>query len=192
MSPKALVIAAVALLGVASVRAQNFTLPKLPFPYTATEPAIDRNTTEIHWTRHTQGYVNNLNAALVKCPDLRGQDLYELVTSVRNQGGGTYNHLLFFLHNQAPYGSQSWDRDASPALKQAVQSAFGSFETFKARFKQAALAVFGSGWAWLCLDESSKKLLVTSTPNQDNPLMEVAKTQCAPILGLERDQLAGD
>ncbi|GAB4819101.1 hypothetical protein N2152v2_006147 [Parachlorella kessleri] len=144
-------------------------------------------TQQLHWTKHTNTYVTNLNNALATCPELDGLPLIELLqdvgvyngtcaTAVRNNAGGVYNHFLFFLHVLAPYNTSSFEADASENLKAAIDDTFGSFDAFKARFKAAALSVFGSGWAWLCLPETGG-LAITTTPNQDNPLMPYLKYQ---------------
>lgn len=191
----AIIAAAAALLlfcGLA--RGQNFSLPTLPYPYDSQEPSIDAQTMNIHWTRHTNTYVTNLNNALATCPELDGIPLIELLqdvgvyngtcaTAVRNNAGGVYNHFLFFLHVLAPYNTSSFEADASENLKAAIDDAFGSFDAFKTRFSAAALSVFGSGWAWLCVPETGG-LAITTTPNQDNPLMPIYPS-CLPILGLD-------
>jgi Fe-Mn family superoxide dismutase len=163
----------------------SFTLPPLPYPNDALEPHIDARTMEIHHDKHHQAYVNNLNAAIEKAPELANKSLDDLMrsinsvpeavrTAVRNNGGGHWNHSMF------------WDimgpkKGGEPAgkLADAIKSAFGDFSKFKEQFAAAAAGRFGSGWAWLIKDGG--KLSITSTPNQDNPLMD-GKT---PILGLD-------
>jgi Fe-Mn family superoxide dismutase len=160
-------------------------LPPLPYDYNALEPHIDEQTMRIHHDRHHGTYVNNLNAALEGHPDLQAKSLDELLrninsvpesirTAVRNNGGGHANHSLFWEIMSPNGGGQP-----TGALADAISSTFGSFEKFKDEFSKAAAGRFGSGWAWLVVDNG--KLAVTSTPNQDSPLME-GKT---PILGLD-------
>jgi len=160
-------------------------LPALPYPFDALEPHIDAQTMEIHHDRHHATYVNNLNAALEKHPELFDKSLDELLsnldsvpedirTAVRNNGGGHANHTLFW-----EILSKNGGGAPSGELADAINSAFGSFEKFKEEFTKAATTRFGSGWAWLVVDNG--KLSVTSTPNQDSPIME-GKT---PILGLD-------
>ncbi|SFU36385.1 superoxide dismutase [Alicyclobacillus macrosporangiidus] len=160
-------------------------LPPLPYDYNALEPHIDEQTMRIHHDRHHGTYVNNLNAALEGHPDLQAKSLDELLrninsvpesirTAVRNNGGGHANHSLFWEIMSPNGGGQP-----TGALADAINSTFGSFEKFKDEFSKAAAGRFGSGWAWLVVDNG--KLAITSTPNQDSPLME-GKT---PILGLD-------
>ncbi|MCL6600777.1 MAG: superoxide dismutase [Alicyclobacillus macrosporangiidus] len=160
-------------------------LPPLPYDYNALEPHIDEQTMRIHHDRHHGTYVNNLNAALEGHPDLQAKSLDELLrnidsvpesirTAVRNNGGGHANHSLFWEIMSPNGGGQP-----TGALADAINSTFGSFEKFKDEFSKAAAGRFGSGWAWLVIDNG--KLAITSTPNQDNPVME-GKT---PILGLD-------
>ncbi|WP_126425344.1 superoxide dismutase [Brevibacillus marinus] len=160
-------------------------LPPLPYAFDALEPHIDAQTMEIHHDRHHATYVNNLNAVLEGHADLQAKSVEELIsnldavpeairTAVRNNGGGHANHTLFW-EILSPNGGGA----PSGALADAINAAFGSFDNFKAEFTKAATGRFGSGWAWLVVDNG--KLAVTSTPNQDSPLME-GKT---PILGLD-------
>jgi superoxide dismutase, Fe-Mn family len=162
-----------------------FTLPNLPYAYDALEPHIDARTMEIHHTKHHQAYVNNLNAAIEKAPELQGKSLDDLMrginsvpeavrTAVRNNGGGHWNHSTFWELMGPNAGGEP-----SGKLGDAIKSAFGDFSKFKEQFAAAATTRFGSGWAWLINDGG--KLSITSTPNQDNPLME-GKTA---ILGLD-------
>jgi len=162
-----------------------FTLPDLPYAFDALEPVIDAKTMEIHHDKHHQAYVTNLNAALEGHADLQGKTLDELLTgltdlpveiqaAVRNNGGGHYNHSLFW-QILAPQGTKTM----SNMLETAITTAFGSVAAFKEAFENAAKTRFGSGWAWLVVD--GDKLAVMSTPNQDTPIME-GKT---PILGLD-------
>ncbi len=161
-------------------------LPTLPYPYDALEPYIDARTMEIHHTKHHQGYVNKLNAALEKYPDLQNVPLEDLLrniasvpedirTAVRNNGGGHANHSLFWTV-MGPNGGGA----PTGELAAAINEAFGSFEAFKEAFSTAAATRFGSGWAWLVVDAFGN-LKVYSTPNQDSPYMD----GFTPILGLD-------
>jgi len=160
----------------------SFELPKLPYAYDALEPHIDARTMEIHHGKHHAAYTTNLNAAIAGT-DLEGKTIEELMKlckdkpAVRNNGGGFYNHNLFW-EVMSPNGGGN----PSGALAEAINAAFGSFESFKDAFAKAAATRFGSGWAWLCV--TNGKLEVCSTPNQDNPLMDEG---CGgtPILGLD-------
>ncbi len=162
-----------------------FTLPALPYPSDALEPHIDARTMEIHHTKHHQAYVNNLNAAIEKAPELASKSLDDLMrginsvpeavrTAVRNNGGGHWNHSLFWQLMGPGKGGEPKGK-----LADAIKSAFGDFNKFKEQFAAAGAGRFGSGWAWLVNDGG--KLSITSTPNQDNPLMD-GKTA---ILGLD-------
>ena len=162
-----------------------FTLPALPYAYDALEPHIDARTMEIHHTKHHQAYVNNLNAAIEKAPELQGKSLDDLMrsvnsvpeavrTAVRNNGGGHWNHSVFWELMAPGKGGEP-----TGGLADAIKQAFGDFSKFKEQFTAAATGRFGSGWAWLVNDGG--KLSITSTPNQDNPLMEGKM----PILGLD-------
>ena len=147
----------------------SFELPKLSYAYDALEPHVDSRTMEIHHSKHHQGYTNNLNAAIAGT-DLEGKSIAEILgacadkPAVRNNGGGFYNHTLFW-EVMSPNGGGAPTGD----LASAIDSAFGSFEGFKEAFSKAAATRFGSGWAWLCVTDG--KLEVCSTPNQDNPVM---------------------
>jgi superoxide dismutase, Fe-Mn family len=163
-----------------------FTLPSLPYANDALEPHIDARTMEIHHTKHHQAYVNNLNAALEKAPQLEGKSLDDLMrginsvpeavrTAVRNNGGGHWNHSMFWQIMGAKQGGEPSGR-----IGDAIKRAFGDFAKFKEQFAAAAVGRFGSGWAWL-IDDGNGKLSITSTPNQDNPLMEGKKA----VLGLD-------
>jgi superoxide dismutase, Fe-Mn family len=163
----------------------SFTLPPLPYPNDALEPHIDARTMEIHHDKHHQAYVNNLNAAVEKAPELANKSLDDLMrsinsvpeavrTAVRNNGGGHWNHSMFWEIMGPKKGGEPTGK-----LADAIKSAFGDFSKFKEQFAAAAGGRFGSGWAWLVKDGG--KLSITSTPNQDNPLMD-GKT---PILGLD-------
>ncbi len=162
-----------------------YQLPTLPYAYDALEPYIDARTMEIHHTKHHQAYITNLNGALEKHPELADKPLEALLsdlnavpedirTVVRNHGGGTWNHSMFW-EIMAPKAGGA----PTGALAQAIEAAFGSFEAFKTEFEKAANGRFGSGWAWLVKKGSG--LAVISTANQDNPLSE----GLTPILGLD-------
>lgn len=160
-----------------------FDLPKLPYAYNALEPYFDAQTMEIHYSKHHQGYTNNLNKA-IEGTDLEGKSIEDLMkiagsnTAVRNNGGGFYNHALFWTILSPKGGGEPTGK-----LAEAIKSNFGSFEAFKEEFTKAAATRFGSGWAWLVV--ANGKLLVSSTPNQDNPLMDIAEVKGMPILGLD-------
>ncbi len=164
-----------------------FVLPKLPYSYAALEPHIDAQTMEIHYTKHHQAYVNNLNAAIAKEASLKGKSVEDLIantnklpesvkTAVRNNGGGHWNHSFFW---------QILKPGTNPSAKVTalINKNFGSMDEFKKQFEKAAATQFGSGWAWLV--KQGDKLVVTSTPNQDNPLMDVAAVKGTPIIGLD-------
>lgn len=161
-----------------------FELPKLKYDYNALAPNIDARTMEIHYTKHHAGYTNKLNAA-IEGTDHANKSIEELLrhagsnTAVRNNGGGFYNHSLFW-DILSPNGGGS----PSGELAEAINAAFGSFDKFKEEFSSAAGSRFGSGWAWLSVG-SDGKLFISSTPNQDNPLMDVADHKGTPILGLD-------
>jgi len=162
-----------------------FELPNLPYDTSALEPHIDAKTMEIHHGKHHSGYVTKLNDA-VEGSEHEGKSLEELMsnissapTAVRNNGGGHYNHSLFW-QVMSPQGGG----EPSGELADAINDKFGSFAAFKEEFEKAAATRFGSGWAWLIKDGSGG-VAVTSTPNQDNPLMDVADDQGTPILGLD-------
>jgi Fe-Mn family superoxide dismutase len=161
-----------------------FELPKLPYDLTALEPHIDAKTMEIHHGKHHQAYINNLNAAF-EGTDLSGKSIEAIMAeiskhsmAVRNNGGGHYNHSLFWTILGPNAGGAPTGK-----LMDAITSAFGSFDAFKDQFAKAGATRFGSGWAWLVVHEG--RLVVTSTPNQDNPLMDVAEVKGTPILGLD-------
>jgi len=165
----------------------SFELPALPYAHDALEPHIDARTMEIHHGKHHNGYTNKLNAA-IEGTDLAGKSIEELMkvastnAGVRNNGGGFYNHSLFWSV-MSPNGGGT----PSGALAEAIDSAFGSFDGFKEAFAKAAGTRFGSGWAWLCVHEGGK-VEVCSTANQDNPLMDIGDAKgCGgqPILGLD-------
>ncbi len=160
-----------------------FELPKLNYAYDALEPTIDARTMEIHYTKHHQAYVDNLNKA-IEGTDLEGKSIEEICktgtdkAAVRNNGGGHYNHTLFW-GILTPGGS----KEPVGNVKAAIE-AFGGFQKFKEEFSNAAKTRFGSGWAWL-VKNSDGSVTVSSTPNQDNPLMPVADVQGIPVLGLD-------
>jgi Fe-Mn family superoxide dismutase len=162
-----------------------FTLPPLPYDFAALEPHIDAKTMEIHHGKHHQTYVNNLNAAIEKAPDLANKSLDDLMrsvntvpesvrTAVRNNGGGHWNHSMFWQIMGPKAGGEPGGN-----LGNAIRSAFGDFAKFREQFSAAGVGRFGSGWAWLI--NSGGKLSISSTPNQDNPLMEGQRA----IMGLE-------
>lgn len=162
-----------------------FELPKLQYAYDALEPHIDARTMEIHHTKHHAGYTNKLNAA-IEGTDLDSKSIEDILTNldmsnsaVRNNGGGFYNHRLFW-EVMNPEGKGR----LSGALKDAIEAEFGSFDAFKDAFSKAAATQFGSGWAWLCVHKGGK-VEVCSTPNQDNPLMPGVACGGTPILGLD-------
>lgn len=162
-----------------------FTLPDLPYDFTALEPHIDEQTMRIHHGKHHNGYTNKLNAA-IEGTDMEGKSIEELLgmasqnNAVRNNGGGFYNHSLFWSVMSPDGGGEP-----SGDLADAINDAFGSFDDFKTAFAGAAGTRFGSGWAWLCVHPGGK-VEICSTPNQDNPLMDVeAGCGGTPILGLD-------
>jgi Fe-Mn family superoxide dismutase len=162
-----------------------FELPNLPYAYDALEPNIDARTMEIHHTKHHNGYTNNLNNA-IKGTALEGKSISDILkqldmanSAVRNNGGGFYNHSLFW-EIMSPKGGGK----PAGALAKAIDDAFGSFDAFKEKFSTAAATRFGSGWAWLCVHKGGK-LEICSTPNQDNPLMPGTGCGGFPILGLD-------
>jgi Fe-Mn family superoxide dismutase len=163
-----------------------FTLPDLPYAHDALEPSIDKMTMEIHHGKHHAAYVTNLNKALESAPELAGKSIEDLLagnlaavpdaikTAVRNNGGGHYNHAMFWTIMGLNAGGAPGGK-----LGEAITSTFGSFDNFKEKFGAAGVGRFGSGWAWLI--DAGGKLEITSTPNQDNPLMEGK----FPIMGLD-------
>ncbi len=161
-----------------------FQLPDLPYAKNALEPHIDATTMEIHHDKHHAGYTSKLNDA-IEGTDLADKSIEDILknvsqhsTAVRNNGGGYYNHNLFWT-------VMSPDGGGNPggALAEAIDSAFGSFDQFKEKFSTAGATRFGSGWAWLIVKDG--KLEVSSTPNQDNPLMDIAEVKGTPILGMD-------
>lgn len=162
-----------------------FELPQLPYAYDALEPHIDARTMEIHHSKHHNAYVTNLNAAITGT-DMEGKTIENILINldmtnmaVRNNGGGHYNHNLFW-RIMSPNGGGLPTGD----LAEAIERDFGSFEEFKAQFAKAGATRFGSGWAWLCVHKGGK-LEVCSTPNQDNPLMPDTACGGFPILGMD-------
>ncbi|MBS1547289.1 MAG: superoxide dismutase [Bacteroidetes bacterium] len=162
-----------------------FQLPALPYAHNALEPHIDARTMEIHHGKHHQGYVNNLNKAIEGTP-LDGKSIEEILKgldmknmAVRNNGGGHYNHSLFWSV-MAPHAGGA----PSGELGDAIKRDFGSFDAFKEKFEQAAATRFGSGWAWLCVHKGGK-LEACSTANQDNPLMPEFSHCGTPVLGVD-------
>jgi Fe-Mn family superoxide dismutase len=162
-----------------------YSLPPLPYPSDALEPHVDKQTMEIHHGKHHAAYVNNLNAALEKHPELQGKSIEELIrdisaipedirTAVRNNGGGHANHSMFWQIMGPNAGGPP-----TGAIADALTSSFGSFDAFKEQFAKAAVGRFGSGWAWVV--DSGGTLVIESTPNQDSPLMEGKK----PVFGLD-------
>jgi len=163
----------------------SYTLPKLPYEYSALEPNIDSKTMEIHHGKHHQGYTNNLNGA-IEGTELEDKSIEDILKnldmnngSVRNNGGGYFNHSLFW-EIMSPNGGGL----PIGELADAINNSFESFENFKDTFSTAAKTRFGSGWAWLCVHKGGK-LEVCSTPNQDNPLMPGVACKGTPILGLD-------
>ena len=163
-----------------------FELPDLPYGFDALEPHIDTATMQIHHGKHHQAYINNLNAAVEKAPELAGKSLDEIVqgidsvpesvrTAVRNNGGGHWNHSMFWKWMAPNAGGEPGGE-----VGRAIEDAFGGFDKLKEQFGAAGVGRFGSGWVWLMNDAG--KLSITSSPNQDNPLME---GKSAPILGLD-------
>lgn len=163
----------------------SFELPKLPYEYTALEPHIDARTMEIHHSKHHNAYTTNLNNAIAGT-SLENQSIETILThldksnaAVRNNGGGFYNHNLFWT-----IMSPSGGGEPSGELAEAITQDFGSFDGFKSAFSKAATTQFGSGWAWLCVQKGGK-LDICATPNQDNPLMPEVGCGGTPILGLD-------
>ena len=167
----------------------SFTLPNLPYGLDALEPHIDAKTMEIHHGKHHAAYINNLNKALEGKKDLESKSIEQLISKisavpedirnvVRNNGGGHYNHSMFWTILSAKGGTAPGGK-----LAEAINKDFGSFDAFKQQFAAAATSRFGSGWAWACVNQG--KLTIGSTPNQDNPLMDVADFKGVPVIGLD-------
>lgn len=162
-----------------------FTLPPLPYAASALEPVIDTETMRLHHDKHHQAYVDALNTAVAANPALQGMSLEQLVTSagelppaVRNNAGGHWNHTFFWDTMTAP----SQTGQPSPQLREAIDQQFGSLDGMKSAVNDAGAKRFGSGWTWLIVGQGGQ-LAVTSTPNQDNPLMDVAEVKGKPLLG---------
>ncbi len=171
----------------------GFTLPALPYAYDALEPFIDKQTMEIHHTKHHQAYVNNLNKALeaAKVSDVSLDDICRNISkysvATRNNAGGHYNHSMFWKGMKPNPGSVLEPSSANlptGKLGEAIKSTFDSFANFKIKFSEKAMSTFGSGWAWLVINKEGK-LEIGSTPNQDNPLMDISELKGNPILGLD-------
>ena len=167
-----------------------FTTPPLDYPFNAPEPHIDAKTMEIHHDKHHATYVAKLNEAIQGKADLESKSIEDLISKisalpenirgvVRNHGGGHYNHSLFWKIIGPHAGGQP-----NGEVAEAIKKEFGSFDAFKEKFAAAATTRFGSGWAWVCVGKDGK-LSISSTPNQDNPLMDVAECKGTPILGID-------
>lgn len=166
----------------------KFLLPQLPYEYDALEPHFDAETMKIHHTKHHQGYTDKFNKA-IEGTELEGLPMEDILAQVsgypaevRNNAGGYYNHDLFW-RTLSPKGGGMPKEGAQ--INAALTRKFGDFQEFKKEFKNAALGRFGSGWAWLCVEGAAGDLFITSTPNQDNPLMDVVKLKGIPILGID-------
>lgn len=181
----AMAIAAMALPVSAQEQTEAFTLPDLPYAYDALEPQIDAKTMELHHSKHHQTFVDNLNKA-AEAGDIPADATVEALVaaagdypaSIRNSAGGHWNHS-FFWELMAPEDGRG---EASDDFTAAIDAVYGSMDAFKTEFEAAGAAQFGSGWVWLIINESGQ-LEITSTPNQDNPLMDVAKTRGTPVIG---------
>ncbi|MBC8109487.1 MAG: superoxide dismutase [Verrucomicrobia bacterium] len=167
----------------------KFTLPALPYAYEALEPYFDKQTMEIHHTKHHQTYITNLIKAIdeKKDPKVSAASLADLLAqagkmpiAIRNNAGGHYNHSLFWTILAPPAA----ENKATGELERMINAKFGSMDKFKEEFAKAATTRFGSGWAWLVVT-SKKELMITSTANQDNPLMDIAEVKGVPIMGLD-------
>lgn len=162
-----------------------FTLPKLEYAYNALEPHIDARTMEIHHTKHHQAYIDNLNKAIAGTDAERlsieeiCRNVSKYPVAVRNNGGGHYNHTLFWQLMAPNAGGEPVGE-----IAQAINKTFQSFDNFKSQFSQAAMGRFGSGWAWLVVD-ANKNLVIGSTPNQDNTLMDISELKGLPVLGID-------
>ena len=164
----------------------DLVFPDLPYAYDALEPVIDRQTVEIHYDKHHRGYFNNFKKAIAGT-DLETKSVYtifagikDVPVAVRNNAGGFYNHVLYWS-NLSPDGGGK----PSGELLEAITRSFGSYEDFVQKFNEAAKTRFGSGWAWLSVDPGTKELFVSSTANQDNPLMSSEEKQGYPLLGMD-------
>ncbi|GAA4056496.1 hypothetical protein GCM10022388_23950 [Flavobacterium chungnamense] len=173
------------LLLMSFVASAQFTQKPLPYAYNALDPFIDAQTMEIHYSKHHAAYVKNLNAAIAgtETEKMSLKDIFASVSkqtpAVRNNAGGHYNHELFWSILTPEKNTKP-----SPELEKAINESFGSFDALKEKLNAAAATRFGSGWAWLSVDKD-KKLIVSSTPNQDNPLMDVVESKGTPILGID-------
>ncbi len=163
-----------------------FELPALPYAFNALDPHIDAKTMEIHHGKHHNAYVTNLNNAVAADATAQGKSLEDLIAhiskfpmAIRNNGGGHWNHSMFWSI-MSPNGGG----EPKGEIALAINGAFGSFENFKKEFSNAGATRFGSGWAWLSVD-ANKNLFVSSTPNQDNPLMDIAEKKGTPVLGMD-------
>jgi len=167
------------------IMAQNYNFPELPYAYNALEPYIDAQTMEIHYTKHHRAYFDNFVKAAgeAKIDNLTLEDIFSRISiyspAIRNNGGGYYNHMLFWKVMGPNAGGQP-----EGDLLKAIDETFGSFDKFKADFENAAKTQFGSGWAWLAVDANGK-LFVSQTPNQDNPLMDVSPVKGIPLLTID-------
>jgi Fe-Mn family superoxide dismutase len=166
----------------------TFRLPELPYSFEALEPYIDAKTMEVHYTKHHQTYLDKLNQALEQRPEITYPSIESILQNIsktndviRNNGGGFYNHNLFWFNLAGRGGGEP-----SGTLADAIKKKYKDLSSFKNEFAQAALSRFGSGWAWLCVNKAGE-LFICSTPNQDNPLMDVVDDSCkgTPILGLD-------
>ncbi len=180
---KIILLASWILIGKVSMA--QFTVPPLPYAYDALEPSIDKETMQIHHDKHHDAYVKELNKQVEATPALKGLTVEEICknvskykTVVKNNAGGHYNHSLFWTILSPQGGAPAG------ALLEDLNTTFGSMESFKSKFSDSAKTRFGSGWAWLIVDPQGK-LKICSTPNQDNPLMDIAKEKGMPILGLD-------
>jgi Fe-Mn family superoxide dismutase len=168
-----------------NVMAQGYTFPELPYAYNALEPYIDAQTMEIHYTKHHRAYFDNFVKAATdnKIDNLSLEEIFSSVSAfpaaIRNNGGGYYNHMLFWKVMGPNAGGEP-----QGDLLEAINKTFGSFDRFKAEFENAAKTQFGSGWAWLAVDADGK-LFVSQTPNQENPLMDISAKRGTPILCLD-------
>jgi Fe-Mn family superoxide dismutase len=167
-----------------------FTLPPLPYAHDALEPYIDTLTMQIHHGKHHQAYVDNLNKAIAGT-EHENKTIEQLLdhagaisAAVRNNGGGHWNHTFFWESLRKP-GSKDSVNAPSGKLADAINTEFGSFDIFKEKFSTAGMTRFGSGWAWLLKNKADDKLTISSTPNQDNPLMDVAEVKGTPLLGCD-------
>lgn len=187
---KKIILSLATFMCISTLAFSQFSLPPLPYSYSALEPYIDTQTMKIHYNNHHAAYVNNLNKTLEKYPAFQEWSLDELIrsldklpndiqTAVRNNGGGHYNHSLFWTVLAPPNTV-----NMTTTLREKIIRDFGSVEDFKVEFEKAALGRFGSGWAWLVVDNMGT-LRITSTANQDNPTMPLGEKKGVPVLGLD-------